>query len=326
MSSLTRAPLVDYAPAKVNLTLRVLGRRRDGYHAIESLVVFARLRDRLTLFPGGPLKLIVRGPTAAAAGRIADNLVLKAARALAAEIDGLTLGRFTLVKNLPVAAGLGGGSTDVAAALRLLARANRLKRDDPRMLKVARSIGADVPVCLDPRARLIRGIGEVLSEPLDLPALAVVLVNPSIAVATKDVFAAFDIHVPQPHPRSRRAGGAPSSLSSFRQQEGERVAGAKLRPGEEESAETEIPQEREALLAFLAAGSNDLEATAIALAPPIAKVLAALRATPGCRLARMSGSGATGFGLFLSSRAAAAAARDIKSGHPRWWVRASVLG
>src|SRR6516164_7374359 len=168
---MTAAAGAEKAPAKVNLTLRVLGRRADSYHDIESLVAFAGVGDALTFTPGGALALAVGGPTAAAAGDVADNLVLKAARALAERVEGLKLGRFTLSKRLPVSAGLGGGSADAAAALRLLARANRLAPDDPRLMQAARTTGADVPVCLDPRARLMRGIGDVLSAPLDLPRL-----------------------------------------------------------------------------------------------------------------------------------------------------------
>ena len=179
------------APAKVNLTLHVIGRRADGYHDIESLVVFADVGDALTFTPGRTLALAVRGPTAPAAGDISDNLVLKAAHALAARIDGIRLGRFVLSKRLPVAAGLGGGSADAAAALRLLARANRIALDDHRLMQAARATGADVPVCVDPRPRLMRGIGDILSEPLVLPRLPVVLVNPGVAVPTKDVFAAL---------------------------------------------------------------------------------------------------------------------------------------
>ena len=294
MSRLSRAALHESAPAKVNLTLRVLGRRRDGYHNIESLVAFADEGDRLALLPGGPPKLVVRGPAARAAGPPSRNLVLKAARLLAAAVDNLTLGRFTLTKNLPVAAGLGGGSADAAAALRLLARANRLKLTDPRVLEVARQIGADVPVCLDPRARVMRGIGEVLSEPLRIPKLAVVLVNPGAELATKDVFARHDRRKPS-------AAAKPSGKSML------------------------IPQWRSAFIAMLAVERNDLEPAAIALVPVIASVLELLRDSSGCRLARMSGSGATCFGIFASSRAAATAARKIKAAHPRWWVRASVL-
>src|SRR5262245_36405516 len=179
----------EKALAKVNLTLRVLGRRADGYHDIESLVAFAGVGDALNFTPGSALTLAVRGPTAPAAGDVADNLVLKAARALASEVEGLALGHFDLSKRLPVAAGLGGGSADAAAALRLLARANGIAADDPRLLQAARATGADVPVCLDPRPRLMRGIGDVLSAPLELPRLFAVLVNPGVAVATREVFA-----------------------------------------------------------------------------------------------------------------------------------------
>jgi 4-diphosphocytidyl-2-C-methyl-D-erythritol kinase len=280
----------EKAPAKINLTLRVLGRRADGYHDIESLVAFAGVGDALTFTPGGDLALTVGGPTAAAAGDVADNLVLKAAHALAERVAGLRLGRFTLSKRLPVAAGLGGGSADAAAALRLLARANALAPDDPRLMQAARATGADVPVCLDPHTRLMRGIGDILSDPLDLPRLFALLVNPGVAVATADVFAAL------------------------------------AAPPAGQTAPAAQPLGPAALLAEIASGRNDLEAPAIELEPAIADVLAVLRKLPGCRLARMSGSGPTCFGLFDSSRAASAAARTLRIGYPAWWVRATVLG
>jgi 4-diphosphocytidyl-2-C-methyl-D-erythritol kinase len=285
--------LAELAPAKVNLTLRVLGRRADGYHELESLVAFARVGDRLEFAPGETLALDVRGPFAAAAGRLADNLVLKAARALAGLVDGLGLGRFALVKELPVAAGLGGGSADAAAALRLLAGANRLAPDDPRLAAAARATGADVPVCLDPRARVMGGIGELLSAPLDVPPLPAVLVNPGVPLATKDVFAAFAIR-------------ARASAAAFD------VTRAHF-------------ESIDAALAALAGGTNDLEPAAIALCPAVAAVLAALAVTPGCRLARMSGSGATCFGLYPSETAAEAAAHALADAHRDWWVRATTL-
>ncbi len=287
------APLVENAPAKVNLTLQVLGRRDDGYHEIESLVAFADCGDRLTFAPGGALALAVSGPRAEQAGADADNLVLKAARALAARIPGIVLGRFTLEKNLPVAAGLGGGSADAAAALRLIARANDRAPGDPRLHDAARATGADVPVCLDPRPRLMRGIGETLSEPLVLPPLPAVLVNPSVALATKPVFAAW---VPAAKP------AAPFDLAA----------------AEANSAEE--------FLHALAAQANDLETAAIKLAPVIAEVLAGLRSLAGCRLARMSGSGATCFGIFDSEATAKKAAQALIGKYPRWWVRACALG
>lgn len=288
------SPLVDRAPAKVNLTLRVLGRRPDGYHEIESLVAFAGVGDALTFTPGRALVLAVSGPTAGAAGDMADNLVLKAARALAERIDGLKVGSFALSKRLPVAAGLGGGSADAAAALRLLADANRIGLDDPRLMQAARVTGADVPVCVDPRPRLMRGVGDILSAPLALPRLPAVLVNPGVAVPTKDVFAALRLTT------ARNVDASSPSPA---------LAG----------------KTRAALLHTLAQGRNDLETPAISLQPVIAEVLAALRALAGCELARMSGSGATCFGLFDTGRAAAAGARTLRARHPAWWIRATTL-
>jgi 4-diphosphocytidyl-2-C-methyl-D-erythritol kinase len=291
---------VEPAPAKVNLTLRVLGRRPDGYHELESLVVFAAAGDALAFAPGKNLALTVRGPTAAAAGDLSDNLVLKAARALAERIEGLKLGRFVLSKRLPVAAGLGGGSTDAAAALRLLARHNHITPDDARLIAAARATGADVPVCLDPQPRMMRGIGELLSQPLALPALPALLINPRVSVATKDVFAALRAAPVGEHHHAKSVG-------------------------EEWASRSHAPS-RDELIAFVSRHGNDLEAPAIALHPAVPQTLAALRALPGCRLARMSGSGASCFGLFDSSRAAAAAARALRVPHPQWWIRPTVLG
>jgi 4-diphosphocytidyl-2-C-methyl-D-erythritol kinase len=280
----------EKAPAKVNLTLRVLGRRADGLHEIESLVAFANVADALTLTPGDALALSVAGPTAAAAGDVAENLVLKAARALAERVEALKLGRFALSKRLPVAAGLGGGSADAAAALRLLARANRLAPDDARLAQAARATGAEVPVCLDPRPRFMRGTGDILSDPFELPRLFAVLVNPGIAVATRDVFAML--------------AAAPAT----------------------QTKPAMWPRERAELLDEIARGRNDLEEPAIELEPAIANVLAVLRKLPGCPLARMSGSGATCFALFDSYRTASAAARRLRVGYPTWWVRATTFG
>jgi 4-diphosphocytidyl-2-C-methyl-D-erythritol kinase len=287
-------PLVENAPAKVNLTLRVLGRRPDGYHDLESLVAFADAGDTLRLTPGEGLSLSVRGPNAGQAGPDADNLVLKAASALASSIVGVRLGSFELEKLLPVAAGLGGGSADAAAALRLLARANELRLDDARLYEAACAIGADVPVCLDPRARVMRGIGEILSAPLALPPLPAVLVNPGVAVATKDVFARWS------------PPAAPAPLFDW-------------------TAVGDLAN-RDQILRLLAYQPNDLEEPAMAVAPAIAETLTALRALPGCRLARMSGSGATCFALFSTAAEAILAAQSLSARHPQWWVRAGALG
>jgi 4-diphosphocytidyl-2-C-methyl-D-erythritol kinase len=295
-----RAPLVEPAPAKINLTLEIRGRRGDGYHELESLIVFARVGDRLRLVRGGALALDLRGPLAAALDAAGGNLVLKAARELAARIEGLTLGRFELWKRLPVAAGIGGGSSDAAAALRLLARVNALGPDDPRLAEAAGATGADVPVCLEARARLVRGIGEALSDPLDPPQLSAVLVNPAVALATKDVFGAFSART-----TSRTRDDIPR------------------RPALHAAA---IPRDRGEFVSLLRLHNNDLEEAAISLAAVVAELLAELRALPECELARMSGSGATCFGIFRTARAALAAARALRAAHPRWWVCATVLG
>ena len=196
--------IVEQARAKINLTLRVNGRRADGYHALESLVVFADLADTLSFEPGDKTTLEVTGPYAAASGVTADNLVLKAHRALRESVVGLKGGRFLLDKQLPVAAGIGGGSADAAAALRHLARLNGIAVDDARLMLAALRTGADVPVCLASRACIMTGVGERLSPPLDLPALHAVLVNPGVALSTRDVFAAYKVDSQTP-PLSPRA-------------------------------------------------------------------------------------------------------------------------
>jgi 4-diphosphocytidyl-2-C-methyl-D-erythritol kinase len=283
------------APAKVNLTLRILGKRADGYHDLESLVVFARLADQVTLTLDAALGLDVDGPTAAAAGDVADNLVLRAARELAGRTDGLRLGRFALTKHIPVAAGLGGGSSDAAAALRLIMRVNGIAQDNRRVMDAARATGADVPVCLDPRPRVMRGIGDVLSGPLDLPPLPAVLVNPGVPVSTKDVFGKLGLA------KGERRGTA-SDIDAGRL------------------------KERATLIDYLVAQPNDLESPAIALQPVIADVLGALAQQGGCLLARMSGSGATCFGLFETEAAAASAAKALSSSQPNWWLAPTLFG
>jgi 4-diphosphocytidyl-2-C-methyl-D-erythritol kinase len=284
------ALLVEQAPAKINLTLRVLGRRADGYHELESLVVFADFADTLSLQPGGDAALEVTGPFAAACGPVADNLVLKALAALRARVAGLSAGRFVLEKKIPVAAGLGGGSSDAAAALRLLAHGNGLAPDDARLAAAAPAVGADVPVCLEPHARIMRGVGDELSAALNLPPLAALLVNPGVKLATRDVFARF-------------AGN----------QDGKATL-------------TGVPRERGALIAWLDEHGNDLTPSAIACVPAIADVLQTLGALPGARLARMSGSGPTCFALFASAGEATAAAQQLKSERADWWIYPTTIG
>ncbi len=290
--------LSEQGRAKVNLSLRVIGRRVDGYHDLESVVAFADCADRLTLAPGPDLSLETSGPLAQACGDTSDNLVLKAAMLLSARVPDLKVGAFTLDKVLPVAAGIGGGSADAAAALRLLARLNDLALDDPRLLEVALQTGADVPVCLASRACDMTGVGEQLL-PLNLPKIPVVLVNPCVAVATKDVFNALGLR------------------------NGELLVGATdiLRGPDwpEEGASLEDWVEA------LAASSNDLEEPATRIQPVIGEAIAALAATNGAWLVRMSGSGATCFSIYENTADAGRAAEKVRKDHPDWWVHAGVL-
>jgi len=290
--------LIEDGRAKVNLTLRVIGRRVDGYHELESVVAFADCADRLTLTPGSKLSLKTTGPLAEACGETADNLVLKAAELLGERLPDLKLGDFVLDKVLPVAAGIGGGSADAAAALRLLARANSLAIDDERMTEVAKLTGADVPVCLASRACVMTGVGETLM-PLSLPKLPCVLVNPRVPVATRDVFAALGLR------NGELLVGATDVLQAAAWPE----AGASV----------------EDWVEALATSSNDLEAPATRLQPAIGEVLAALNATNGAWLARMSGSGATCFAIYENTAEAQRASQKIQLDRPTWWVHAGIL-
>jgi 4-diphosphocytidyl-2-C-methyl-D-erythritol kinase len=271
----------EYAPAKINLHLHVVGRRADGYHLLDSLVVFAGIGDRLTVSPSDQLTLSVTGPFAAGLAAEADNLVLRAARALADRAGVQATGALVLEKNLPVASGIGGGSADAAAALRLLCRFWRLDPDLPGQL--ATGLGADVPVCVTGAPALMSGIGEILAPAPPLPVAGIVLVNPGVAVSTPSVFRA-------------RVGGFSDPVRF--PGHGWRDAGS--------------------LAAALLTTRNDLEPPARLLMPAIGDVLDALAAIPGCLLTRMSGSGATCFGLFATPQAAEAAAGTIS--RDGWWV------
>ncbi|MBY0382735.1 MAG: 4-(cytidine 5'-diphospho)-2-C-methyl-D-erythritol kinase [Xanthobacteraceae bacterium] len=291
--------LIERACAKVNLTLRVVGRRPDGYHDLDSIVAFADCADNLSFEPGPDLGLTMTGPGAVACGDTGDNLVIRAAELLKKRLPGLKLGHFTLDKHLPVAAGIGGGSADAAAALRLLANANAIVLDDPRLVDVARATGADVPVCLASHTCVMGGVGDNLT-PLNLPDFPAVLVNPRVGVATKDVFAALGL----------RAG--------------------ELRIGISDALEAiAIPENEislDAWLDLLIGGTNDLEAPALKVQPIIADVLGALRDQHGVKLARMSGSGATCFAIFGTASEAQRAAAAIGKIYPNWWVHAGTLG
>jgi len=290
--------LAEDACAKVNLTLRVVGRRVDGYHDLESVVAFADCADRLSLLSSAELQLKTTGPLAEACGDVDDNLVLKAARLLSERVPGLKTGTFALNKVLPVAAGIGGGSADAAAALRLLAQANGLAIGDARIVEVARLTGADVPVCIPSQACVMTGVGESLM-PLALPKLPCVLVNPRVAVATKDVFAALGL----------RSGELLVGVTDVLQAIAWPEVGASL----EEWVEA------------FAASSNDLEEPAMRIQPIIGDVIAALNATDGAWLARMSGSGATCFAIYENTAEAGRAAEKIRQAHPQWWVHAGTL-
>ncbi|MET3908178.1 4-diphosphocytidyl-2-C-methyl-D-erythritol kinase [Bradyrhizobium sp. S3.3.6] len=290
--------LVEEGRAKVNLSLRVVGRRADGYHDLESVVAFADCADRLTLEPGGGLRLATTGPLAAACGETSDNLVFKAAKLLADAVPNLKLGAFALDKVLPVAAGIGGGSADAAAALRLLARLNNLPLDDARLQEVALATGADVPVCLFSRACDMTGVGEQLL-PLALPSMPCVMVNPRVPVATKDVFQELGLR------NGELLVGATSVLDA-----------------------TAWPDEGASIADWvdvLETVPNDLEAPALRIEPVIGDVLEALRDSAGVKLARMSGSGATCFAIYGAPAEAHAAAEKIRRDHPGWWVHAGTL-
>jgi 4-diphosphocytidyl-2-C-methyl-D-erythritol kinase len=279
--------LSERAHAKVNLDLLVTGRRADGYHELDSLVVFVELADRLTFQPQRELTLELGGPFAAGLEVEGDNLVLRAARALAARLGRPAGARIVLDKQLPLAAGLGGGSADPAATLRGLARLWGVVLPPDELAALALQLGADVPVCLASRPVRMRGIGEILEPVAGLARLDLLLINPGVPVATAAVYASLGGRVPEARP------------------------------------EHDAPLDRADLIAWLGVRANHLEAPARRLAPVIDDVLAALRAQPACRLARVSGSGATCFGLFPDPASLAAAAAAIAAAQPGWWVRAT---
>lgn len=283
----------ERAYAKLNLYLHVVGRRADGYHLLDSLVAFAGIGDVLTLTPGrGGLSVKVGGPFAAGVPAGEDNLVHRAIHDLAAACGRPANVHVALEKNLPVAAGIGGGSADAAAALRAAARMWQVEETDGICMTIAGRLGADVPMCLRSDTAIISGIGDVTERVLDLPPLHAVLVNPGIPVATPDVFRAYDdLHRPQ------------IDTAPFLFREGD----------------------LESFVAALALRANHLEAAACALHPEISHVLAYLRARRGCMLARMSGSGATCFGLFASVDDARRAVDDVANDEPDWWVVSAAL-
>ncbi len=280
----------ERAPAKLNLYLHVVGRREDGYHLLDSLVAFADIADEVSAAPARELSLRIAGPFAAALlHETGENLVHSAARLLAARLKRAPRAALTLEKRLPVASGIGGGSSDAAAALRALRALWRAALPDAALDEVALALGADVPVCLRPRASWLGGIGERVDAAPELPPVAVVLVNPGTALPTAEVF--------------RRRTGAFSEPARF----------------------SDAPGSAAELAALLALRRNDLSDAAQGLVPAVADVLAALSATTGALLARMSGSGATCFALYGEARDAQAAAHSLAAARPHWWVKAGKL-
>jgi 4-diphosphocytidyl-2-C-methyl-D-erythritol kinase len=277
------------APAKINLYLHVVGRRADGYHLLDSLVAFADAGDAVAAEPASALSLAIDGPFAPDLAGEGDNLVLAAARALAAAGGCPPHAALHLTKALPVASGIGGGSADAAATLAALCRLWRITIDDATLARLAQGLGADVPVCLAGRTSFMGGIGEEVVPAPPLPACGLVLVNPLVPLPTPAVF-------------KRRSGpfSAPARFAT-------------------------APRDAAVLAALLAGRGNDLTDAARALVPAIDAVLAALAASPGCLLARLSGSGATCFGLYADARAARSAAAWITARMRTWWVVGSAL-
>jgi 4-diphosphocytidyl-2-C-methyl-D-erythritol kinase len=282
------------ARAKINLYLRVVGRRGDGYHLLDSLVAFCDLADTITVAPAGDLTLTIDGPLAGAlaADSPENNLVLRAARLLAGRAGIVPMAAIRLTKRIPVAAGLGGGSADAAATLLALVDLWRVAMPQEELFDLAASLGADVPMCLAGRAAQVSGIGERVGPAMALPTAGVVLVNPGVPLATPPVFAAFARMV------------VPFS------------AAAPL-----EATSPDIAT----LGAELARRGNDLTDAATTEVPAIEDVQRALSATAGCRVAQMSGSGATVFAHYDDIDAARAAAAIIVRDHPTWWHHAGRL-
>jgi 4-diphosphocytidyl-2-C-methyl-D-erythritol kinase len=282
--------LVEYAPAKLNLYLHVLGRDHRTYHLLDSLVAFADAADIVRASTANRFSLRIEGPYGAGLEADERNLVWRAAMAL-----GELAGRrpdyaVTLTKNLPVASGIGGGSSDAAAMLRLLCREWGLNPLAPEIKGLAKSLGEDVPVCLAARSTYMGGTGEILEPcPLPLPDVPIVLINPGVAVPTKDVFA----HRRGSFSMAARLRGWPTNVEELADE---------LRPL-----------------------ANDLAASAIELAPAIGTVLGRLETAADCLLARMLGSGATCYGLFATHASALRFAERARSAHPGWWVHAGRL-
>lgn len=277
------------APAKINLFLHITGKRPDGYHLLQSLMVFVDIGDEIEFSRHDGLFLDVDGPFAGDMPQAAGNLVYKAAVLLAEEYKMQAHGAATLTKNLPVASGIAGGSSDAAAALKGFARLWGLPEEQERMMRLAQKLGADVPACYITRPVWAEGIGEKVTRLAEMPAMHFVLVNPMVATPTPEVFKRF-----------HRAFSPAIQFSGRRKTMHEWIADLKIY-------------------------RNDLTEAALEVCPDIRAVLAALEETPNCQLARLSGSGATCFGMYDSPAAAVAAVNKLKQTHPGWWVAAANL-
>lgn len=289
MNTMIDKPWVTWnAPAKLNLYLHVTERLSEGYHTLDSLVIFTEVGDSLTLRKSDTLSLKIDGPFAKTlVGHENDNLVLKAARLLAEAANIPALAEISLNKRLPVAAGLGGGSTDAAAALKALMTLWDINPKTIDLAAIAISLGADVPVCIAAQPSFMGGIGERISPCPVLPHFGLLLINPGIALSTADVFSAFS----QPFSPEAAFTAAPSGVTE--------------------------------LVNILAQRRNDLTADVISLCPPVGDILTTLESITSCRLARMSGSGATCFGLFDTFSAAQRAAATLA--HRDWWIMPTVI-
>lgn len=291
----------DFAAAKLNLTLRILGRRADGYHDLSSLVAFADIGDRVSVAPADGLTLAIEGPAAGALADLPteDNLVMRAARVLRAETGVSAGAALSLEKHLPVASGIGGGSADAAAVLRLLPRLWGIAPDPGLLARLALALGADVPVCLEGRPAWMEGVGEIVTPAGPLardPTPGVLLANPGVATPTGAVFAALDAPALAPG-----GGGA------------HRTYRAPLGPTLDD------------LVAAIAPVGNDLSEAACRVTPAIRRVLQALDILPGVAHAALSGSGATCFALFRDRATAGRAADILRAAEPGWWIVAGRL-
>ncbi|MBI2255059.1 MAG: 4-(cytidine 5'-diphospho)-2-C-methyl-D-erythritol kinase [Proteobacteria bacterium] len=271
------------ARAKVNLYLHVVGKRADGYHLLDSLIVFAETGDDIRVSPADDLTLTIDGPFGNGLDTGAGNLVMRAALALR-DLAGTAQGAaIHLTKNLPLASGIGGGSADAATALSALIDLWQVKPERVALYKLAEKLGADVPVCLDGRPAFVGGVGEDIEAAGTLPETHILLVNPLVETPTPAVF------------KARRGGFSESARWH------------------------QVPATAADLAAYLKGRKNDLTDPAIVVAPVVADVLGAIAATPACLLSRLSGSGATCFGLYESAAAADAARAAITARHPGWW-------